>query len=109
MFIWNKFYSQALESIKSFIKKYPADKNIIYAHYLETLIYFEQIEDEKKIWNRYLKQKIKLIFLKEFPDNDYAIDLKFKKELIINQIAAKELYVAKYYISVKNGYLQLID
>ena len=56
-------YSQALESINSFIKKYPADKNIIYAHYLETLIYFEQIEDDqKKIWNRYLKQKIKLIF-----------------------------------------------
>ena len=25
-------YSQALESLKSFIKKYPADKNIIYAH-----------------------------------------------------------------------------
>ena len=29
------------------------------------------------------------------------MDLKFKKDLIINQIAAKELYVAKYYISVQ--------
>jgi len=96
------FYSQALESIESFIKKYPADKNIIYAHYLETLIYFEQIEDEKKDLEPILKTKDKIdFFLKEFPDNDYAIDLKFKKELIINQIAAKELYVAKYYISVK--------
>jgi outer membrane protein assembly factor BamD len=95
-------YSQALESINSFIKKYPADKNIIYAHYLETLIYFEQIEDEKKDLEPILKTKDKIdFFLKEFPDNDYAIDLKFKKELIINQIAAKELYVAKYYISVK--------
>ena len=95
-------YSQALESLKSFIKKYPADKNIIYAHYLETLIYFEQIEDEKKDLEPILKTKDKIdFFLKEFPDNDYAIDLKFKKELIINQIAAKELYVAKYYISVK--------
>jgi len=95
-------YSQALESINSFIKKYPADKNIIYAHYLETLIYFEQIEDEKKDLEPILKTKEKIdFFLKEFPDNDYAIDLKFKKELIINQIAAKELYVAKYYISVK--------
>ena len=95
-------YSQALESLKSFIKKYPADKNIIYAHYLETLIYFEQIEDEKKDLEPILKTKDKIdFFLKEFPDNDYAIDLKFKKELIINQIAAKELYVAKYYISVQ--------
>ena len=95
-------YSQALESLKSFIKKYPADKNIAYAHYLETLIYFEQIEDEKKDLEPILKTKEKIdFFLKEFPDNDYAIDLKFKKELIINQIAAKELYVAKYYISTQ--------
>ena len=42
-----------------------------------------------------------MLFLKEFPDNEYAIDLKFKKDLIINQIAAKELYIAKYYISVQ--------
>ena len=34
------FYSQALESIESFIKKYPADKNIIYAHYLETCLLY---------------------------------------------------------------------
>ena len=96
------FYDEALAGLERFIKNYPADKNIIYAHYLETLIYFEQIEDEKKDLEPILKTKDKIdFFLKEFPDNDYAIDLKFKKELIINQIAAKELYVAKYYISVK--------
>ena len=40
-------------------------------------------------------------FIKEYPDSDYAIDLKFKKDLIINQLAAKELFVAKYYISTQ--------
>ena len=40
-------------------------------------------------------------FLKEFPNTEYAIDLKFKKDLIINQMAAKELFIAKYYISVQ--------
>jgi outer membrane protein assembly factor BamD len=29
------------------------------------------------------------------------MDLKFKQDLIENQLAAKELYVAKYYISVQ--------
>ena len=29
------------------------------------------------------------------------MDLRFKKDLIINQLAAKELYVAKYYISTQ--------
>ena len=40
-------------------------------------------------------------FLKNYPDTEYAIDLKFKKDLTQNQLAAKELYVAKYYISVQ--------
>ena len=39
--------------------------------------------------------------MKEYPNTDYAIDLKFKKDLIDNQLAAKEMYNAKYYISVK--------
>ena len=42
-----------------------------------------------------------IFFLKTFPNSDYAIDLKFKKDLIQNQLAAKELYVAKYYISTQ--------
>ena len=29
------------------------------------------------------------------------MDLKFKKDLIENQLAAKEMFVAKYYISIK--------
>ena len=40
-------------------------------------------------------------FLEKYPNTDYAIDLKFKKDLIENQLAAKEMYIAKYYISVK--------
>ena len=40
-------------------------------------------------------------FTKKYPSSDYAIDLKFKRDLIQNQLAAKELYNARYYISVK--------
>ena len=40
-------------------------------------------------------------FIAKYPDSDYAIDLKFKKDLIQNQMAAKELFVAKYYISTQ--------
>ena len=95
-------YIEALESINRFLKKYPADKNVIYAHYLIALINFEQISDEKKDSEPILKAKNKIdFFLEKYPNNDYAIDLQFKKELINNQLAAKELYVAKYYISVQ--------
>ena len=96
------FYDEALESINIFLKKYPADKNVIYAHYLRAIIYFEQIADEKKDLEPLLKAKDKInFFLQEYPNNDYSLDLKFKKDLIINQLAAKELYVAKYYIKTK--------
>ncbi len=96
------FYDEAIESINTFLKKYPADKNVIYAHYLIALIYFEQIADEKKDLEPILKAKEKInYFLNKYPNSDYALDLKFKNDLITNQISAKELYVAKYYISTK--------
>ena len=40
-------------------------------------------------------------FRKDYPETDYAIDLRFKKDLIQNQLAAKELFIAKYYISIQ--------
>ena len=43
------FYTEALENLERYIRKYPADKNIMYAHYLIAIIYYEQMSDEKKI------------------------------------------------------------
>ena len=42
------FYDQALNNLESYLKRYPLDKNIVYAHYLISIIYFEQITDEKR-------------------------------------------------------------
>ena len=96
------FYEEALENLERYLKTYPADKNIIYAHYLIAIIYFEQISDEKKDLKPLLLADEKIdFFIKNYPDTDYSIDLKFKKDLIQNQLAAKELFVAKYYITTK--------
>ena len=96
------FYTEALTNLERFIKKYPADKNILYAHYLIAIIYYEQIKDEKKDLLPLIKADEKInTFLKEFPESDYAFDLRFKKDLIQNQLAAKELFIAKYYISTQ--------
>ena len=58
-----RFYAEALDNIDKYLKKYPADKNVIYAHYLIALIYFEQISDEKDI-NPVLNAKDKIDFSK---------------------------------------------
>ena len=96
------FYDEAVENLNRFLKLYPADKNIIYAHYLIAIIYFEQISDEKKDLKPLLNADEKIdFFIKNYPETDYSLDLKFKKDLIQNQLAAKEAYIARYYISVK--------
>ena len=96
------FYDEALESLDRYLIKYRADKNVVYAHYLIAIIHYEQISDEKKDLKPLLEADKKInFFIEEYPNSDYAIDLKFKKDLIQNQLAAKELYVAKYYISVQ--------
>ena len=96
------FYDQALENLNRYLKTYPSDKNIIYAHYLIAIIYYEQISDEKKDLDPLLKANEKIdFFLKTYPQTDYAVDLRFKKDLIQNQLAAKELFIAKYYISIQ--------
>tara|TARA_Y100000591_G_scaffold331803_1_gene366874 strand:- start:661 stop:1494 length:834 start_codon:yes stop_codon:yes gene_type:complete len=96
------FYDEAEENIQRYLKTYPSDKNVIYAYYLRAIISFEQISDEKKDLKPLLDADKKIdFFLKKYPDSDYAIDLKFKKDLILNQLAAKELFVAKYYISTQ--------
>jgi outer membrane protein assembly factor BamD len=96
------FYPEAIANLERYIKKYPADKNIAYAHYLHAISLYEQILDEEKDIKPLLKSKKKIeFFLKNFPDSDYALDLEFKMDLITNQLAAKELYVAKYYITTQ--------
>ncbi len=93
------YYDEAILNLKRFIKTYPADTNIDYAHYLIAISYYEQILDEDKdIQPLILSKNTIKDFLKKYPDTDYAMDLKFKLDLIENQLAAKELSIARYYI-----------
>ena len=96
------FYPEATANLERFINQYPADKNVAYAHYLIAIVLYAQILDEKKDINPLIQSKEKIeFFLKNFPDTEYALDLKFKMDLINNQLAAKEMYVAKYYIATQ--------
>ena len=96
------FYNEAEENLKRYLENYPGDNKVIYAHYLLAIIQFEQISNEEYDLAPLLESKKRIdFFLEKFPNTEYAIDLKFKKGLIRNQFAAKELFIAKYYISVQ--------
>ena len=93
------FYDEAILNLERFIRIYPASPYVSYAHYLIAISYYEQILDEDKDIQPLLISKEKIEFyIKKFPDTDYTIDLKFKLDLVINQLAAKELLIARYYI-----------
>ena len=95
-------YSSSIFGLERYIRDYPADKNITYAHYLIAICYFEQILDEKKDLKPLLLAKEKFEFiLKNFPNTDYATDAHFKLDLIIDQLAAKEMYIARYYMKTE--------
>jgi len=92
-------YSKSVFSLERYIKKYPSDVNVQYSHYLIAICFFEQILDKKKDLQPLLKTKKKLEFIiLNYPESDYAIDSRFKMDLIIDQLAAKEMSIARYYM-----------
>lgn len=95
-------YSKAIFSLERHIKNYPADENIPYAHYLIAISYYEQILDEKKDLEPLLKAKSKFEFImNNFPNTDYGTDARFKVDLIIDQLAAKEMSIARFYMKTE--------
>jgi len=96
------FYPEANKNLERFLVKYPTDKNIVYAQYLIALTLYEQILDEKKDIEPLMRSKKRIqYFIKKYPDSVYAQDLKFKLDLVNNRLAAKEIYIAKYYIDTQ--------
>ena len=96
------YYSDAIAELDRFLKVYPNYKDKVYAEYLLALCYYEQIVDEKKDLNSIEKSKeIFLRLIRNYPNTDYALDAEFKLNLINNILAAKEMYVGRYYVDKK--------
>ena len=95
-------YAKSVFALERHINNYPADKNVPYAHFLIAICYYEQILDEKKDLKPLLQSKKKFEFIvSEFPDTDYATDARFKLDLIEDQLAAKEMSIARYYMQTE--------
>ena len=96
------YYYDTIEELKIFLRKYPKHEDIDYANYMMALAYYEQIVDEKKDLNSILLSKEKFKFvINEFPETDYALDAKFKLDLINDILASKEMYLGRYYFDKK--------
>ena len=84
------------------MRVYPNNENLIYAEYLLGLSYYEQIVDEKKDLGSISKSKeIFSNIINRYPNTEFAIDSEFKLDLINDILAAKEMYVGRYYFEKK--------
>ncbi len=93
------YYAEALFNLERYLKTYPNDKNLSYAHYLIGMCYYETIEDEKRDSAPLIKAKNKFNFIiSEYPNTDFALDAKFKVQLIEDILASKEMYLGRHYI-----------
>jgi outer membrane protein assembly factor BamD len=98
-FYMQNYYAEALSNLERYIKTYPDDEDIAYAQYLIAMCYYETIEDEKRDTGPLLKAKKQFEFvLKNYPSTDFAMDAKFKLELIQDILASKEMYLGRHYI-----------
>ena len=96
------YYGDAVFELNRFIKTYPKDLRLSYAHFLLGMCYYEQIVDEKKDLGPILKAKEKFNYiLKNYPDTDFALDAQFKLNLINDISASKEMYIGKHYAKKK--------
>ena len=93
------YYPDAIRELKRYFKTYPKHNRNDYAYYLLAMSYYNQIIDEKKDLGPILEaKKYFQLLIKVYPNTDYAEDASYKLEAIEELLAAKEMYLAKYYI-----------
>tara|TARA_B100000989_G_scaffold298330_1_gene287132 strand:- start:331 stop:1161 length:831 start_codon:yes stop_codon:yes gene_type:complete len=97
---WSQgYYSNSVNELKRFIKLYPKNENLNYAYYLLAINYYDSIIDEKKDLRPLAEAKKYFnIVIQKYPETDYALDGKYKLELIEDMLAAKEIFIARHYI-----------
>tara|TARA_B100000787_G_scaffold125237_1_gene94474 strand:- start:559 stop:1407 length:849 start_codon:yes stop_codon:yes gene_type:complete len=96
------YYSDTIYELERYFVTYPNHEDKAYAHFLLGISFYEQIVDEKKDLKSILESKEQFeLIIKEYPSSEFAMDAKFKIDLINEILAAKEMYLARYYLKKK--------
>ncbi len=115
-YYYQNYYWDAISELERFIKKYPAHERLDYAHFLLAICYYEQIVDEKKdVGSIKSAEKEFKFVVNNYPDTDFALDAKFKLDLIYDILASKEIFLGRYYmkkekwIAAINRFKQVVE
>ena len=96
------YFTDAIYELERFLDKYKDHPDTDYAYYLIAICHYNQIVNEKKDLGEIIKsRKYFTLLVDNFPNTDFAEDANFKLELINEVLAAKEIYIANYYMQRK--------
>ena len=96
------YYGDTVAELERFLRVYPLNKNLDYVYYLLGVSYYEQIVDEKKDLQSIVRAKKYFnILIKNYPNTKYSLDAEYKIELVNDTLAAKEMYIGRYYFDKK--------
>ena len=96
------YYDDAVAELERLIKVYPRFKHLDYAYYLLAISHYEQIVDEKKDLQSLINAKKNFDYvLNNYPESEYSLDASFKNNLINEILAAKQMYIGRYYFDKK--------
>ena len=96
------YYGDTIAELERFLRVYPLNKNLDYVYYLLGVSYYEQIVDEKKDLQSIVKAKKYFeIVIQNYPNTNYSLDAEYKIELVNDTLAAKEMYIGRYYFDKK--------
>lgn len=95
-------YDLAIIKLEKIINRYPSYKDIDYVYYLKAMCYYERVENpELDGQNNILALKNFREIINYFPNSKYAKDSKQKIILLNENLAAKHMSVAMFYLKQK--------
>lgn len=98
-----KKYDDSIAAAKRYISLHPGSPDAAYAYYLVAASNFEQISDVSRDQSRTEKAIASLEeVIRKFPDSEYAAQSRQKIEIARDNLAAKEMAIARYYQGKKN-------
>ena len=93
------YYGDTIYELERYLKTYPKHENIDYAHFMLAMCYYETVVDEKRDLEPLLKAKKQFIFVMDnYPTTDFAMDSKYKLDLIYDRLAGKEMFIGNHYL-----------
>ena len=102
-------YDDAIIALDRFIKYHPGNKDIAYAYYLKGLCSYEQmpIADKAQDNTADAYSTFQQLIMR-FPDSKYSKDAKEKVKTALDNMAAHEMEVGRFYLK-KENYLSALN